>query len=30
MPFNSFTARQAGEKSKRGSSFKIYYPVSEK
>ena len=30
MPFNSDTARQAGKKSKRGSSFKISNPVREK
>jgi len=30
MPFNSDTARQAGQKSKRGPSFKISHPVREK
>ena len=30
MPFNLDTAIQAGKKSKRGPSFKIFHPIREK
>ena len=30
MPFNSDTARQAGKKKKRGTTFKIFHPIREK